>query len=252
MWKAVLECHKRQLSAIRDSRIHLLKAKTISQSSSAAVATLKLERELSKWYRCFNKWISTQRAYVEALNGWLRKWFPEIQDEEQDAPDGAPPFSPGKLGAQPIFIISNDWLGAIDLVPKTDTLKSIDYFNKLVHEFRRSQEDEHRQRWRADHSSRDYRRRREVLLRELGLSTRTDMVALMEHAPPGYDDHVIELRKMRKRRDNERARHSEVMKHTHFAAAATLPVGFIPLLEQIVSFFQGNLQVYTGIRINGT
>jgi hypothetical protein len=250
MWKAVLECHERQLSAIRDSRIHLLKARTISQSSAAAVATLELERELSKWYRCFNKWISTQRAYVEALNGWLRKWFPEVQ-EELDAPDGAPPFSPGKLGARPIFIISNDWFRAIELVPKNDTLKSIDYFSKLVHEFRRSQEDEHRQRRRADHASRDYKRKREVLQRELGVSSSTDMVAAMEHAPPGHDDRVVELQKMRKRRDDERARHDEVMKHAHFAAEATLPVGFLPLMEQMVSFFQSNLQVYMRIRING-
>ncbi|KAK1670693.1 hypothetical protein QYE76_058852 [Lolium multiflorum] len=251
MWKAVLECHERQLSAIRDSRIHLLKARTISESSAAATATLELERELSKWYRCFNKWISTQRAYVEALNGWLRKWFPEVQ-EDQDAPDGAPPFSPGKLGARPIFIISNDWFRAIELVPKNDTLKSIDYFSKLVHEFRRSQEDEHRQRRRADHASRDYKRKREVLQRELGVSSSTDMVAAMEHAPPGHDDRMVELQKMRKRRDDERARHDEVMKHAHFAAEATLPVGFLPLMEQMVSFFQSNLQVYMRIRINGT
>lgn len=251
MWKAVLECHKKQLSAIRDSRMHLLKARTISQSSAAAKATLELERELSKWYRCFNKWISTQRAYVEALNGWLRKWFPEVQ-EEQDAPDGVPPFSPGKLGAQPIFVISNDWFRAIQLVPKKDTLKSIDYFCKLVHELRRSQEDEHRQRRRADHASRDYNRRCEVLQREFGLSTGTDIVAFVERAPPGHGDHAIELRKMRKRREDERARHHEVVKHVHFAAAATLPVGFVPLLEQMVAFFQGNLQVYTRIRINGT
>ncbi|KAM0910147.1 hypothetical protein ACQ4PT_014307 [Festuca glaucescens] len=249
MWKAVLECHERQLSAMRDSRIHLLKARTISESSAAARATLELERELSKWYRCFNKWISTQRAYVEALNGWLRKWFPEVQ-EEQDAPDGVPPFSPGKLGARPIFVISNDWFQAIELVPKNDTLKSIDYFSKLVHEFRRSQEDEHRQRRRADHASRDYKRKREVLQRELGVSSSTDMVAVTEHAPPGHDDRVIELQKLRKRRDDERARHNEVMKHAHFAAAATLPVGFVPLLEQMVSFFQGNQQVYMRIRIN--
>uniref|UniRef100_A0ACD5XER4 Uncharacterized protein n=1 Tax=Avena sativa TaxID=4498 RepID=A0ACD5XER4_AVESA len=250
MWKAVLECHKKQLSAIRDSRIHLLKARTISQSSAAAKATLELERELTKWYRCFNKWISTQRSYVEALNGWLRKWFPEVQ--ELDAPDGAPPFSPGKLGARPIFVITNDWFRAIELVPKNDTLKSIEYFSNLVHELRRSQVHEHRQRKRANLASKDYSRRREVLQRELGVDTGTDMIAFLEQAPPGHGDDLIYLRKMRKRQEDERARHHEVVKHVHLAAAATLPVGFVPLLEQMVSFFQGNLQVYGRIRTNGT
>uniref|UniRef100_A0ACD5XGK7 Uncharacterized protein n=1 Tax=Avena sativa TaxID=4498 RepID=A0ACD5XGK7_AVESA len=251
MWKAVLECHKKQLSAIRDSRFHLLKARTISQSSAAAKATLELERELTKWYRCFNKWISTQRSYVEALNGWLRKWFPEVL-EEQDAPDGAPPFSPGKLGARPIFVISNDWFRAIELVPKNDVLKSIEYFSNLVHELRRSQAHEHRQRKRANLASRDYSRRCEVLQRELGVNTGTDIVAFLEQAPPGHGDDLIELRKMRKMQEDERARHHEVVKHVHLAAEATLPVGFVPLLEQMASFFEGNLQVYTRIRTNGT
>lgn len=244
MWKAVLECHEKQLSAIRDSRLHLLKARTVSQSAAAALATLELERELTKWYRCFNKWISSQRSYVEALNGWLRRWFPEVQDE-QDAPDGAPPFSPGKLGARPIFIVSNDWFRAIDLVPKNDALKSIDYFSKLVHELRKRQEDEHRQKRRVDHASRDYNKRREVLQRELGPSTGSNMVALMD------DDHTVDLHKMRRRLDNEMTKHDEVVRHVHLAASATLPVGFVPALEQIVGFFHGNLRVYARIRING-
>ncbi|VAH69652.1 unnamed protein product [Triticum turgidum subsp. durum] len=246
MWKAVLECHEKQLSAIRDSRLHLLKARTVSQSAAATLATLELERELTKWYRCFNKWTSSQRSYVEALNGWLRRWFPEVPDE-QDAPDGAPPFSPGKLGARPIFVVSNDWFRAIDLVPKSDALKSIDYFYKLVHELRKRQEDEDRQKRKVDHASRDYNKRREALQRELGPGTGTDMVALPENS----GDHTVDLHKMRRKLDNEMAKHDEVVRHVHFAASATLPVGFVPALEQIVGFFHGNLQVYARIRTNG-
>ncbi|KAF7033529.1 hypothetical protein CFC21_044612 [Triticum aestivum] len=250
MWKAVLKCHEKQLSAIRDSRLHLLKARTVSQSAAAELATLELERELTKWYRCFNKWISSQRSYVEALNGWLRRWFPEVQDE-QDAPDGAPPFSPGKLGARPIFVVSNDWFRAIDLVPKSDALKSIDHFSKLVHELRKSQDDEHRQKRKVDHASRDYNKRREALQRELGpgtgTGTGTDTVALSEDR----GDHTVDLHKMRRRLDSEMAKHDEVVRHVHFAASATLPVGFVPALEQIAGFFHGNLQVYARIRTDG-
>lgn len=250
MWKAVLGCHEKQLLAIQDSKLHLLKAMTISQSSAAAMATLELERELAKWYRCFNKWISSQRSYVEALNGWLKKWLPEVQEE--DTPDGVPPFSPGRLGAPPVFIISNDWFQAIEMVPKNEVLTAIDHFSKLVHEFKKSQEDEHRQKRKADQASRDYNRRREVLQRELGLSTNLDVVAVMENPHHSHDDRVMELKKMRKRRDEERTRHEEIVKRVHLAASATLPVGLVPMLQQIISFFQGNLQVYTRIRIQGT
>uniref|UniRef100_A0A0D9YKB5 DUF632 domain-containing protein n=1 Tax=Oryza glumipatula TaxID=40148 RepID=A0A0D9YKB5_9ORYZ len=251
MWKAVLLCHEKQLSAIQDSKMHLIKAVTISQSNAAAVATVELERELAKWYRCFNKWISSQRSYAEALNGWLRKWLTEPEVQEENTPDGAPPFSPGKLGAPPVFVISNDWLQVIEMVSKNEVLKTIDQFSKLVHEYKKTQEKEHRQKRKADHASRDYNKRREVLQRELGLSTSLDMVAVMENTHHSHDNRVIELEKMSRKKDEEKTKHDEIVKHAHLAASATLPVGLVPVLHQIVSFSQENVQKYTSIRTRG-
>ncbi|CAL4972030.1 unnamed protein product [Urochloa decumbens] len=245
LWKGVLECHEKQLLAIRDSKIHQLKAMTISQSGVASEASRELEKELTKWYHCFNKWISTQRSCVEALNGWLKKWLPEPEAPEEDTADGVPPFSPGRLGAPPVFIISNDWFQAIEMVSKTDALRAIDHFSKLVHEFKKSLEEEQRQKRKADHASRDYNRKSEVLQEELGLST-------MENPHYSHDDRVMDLERLRKRRDEERTSHEKILNHAHVAASATLPIGLVPVLQQVTSFFQKNQQVYMGIRIQGT
>ncbi|CAO1943134.1 unnamed protein product [Urochloa humidicola] len=245
LWKGVLECHEKQLLAIHDSKIHQLKAMTISQSGVASEASRELERELTKWYRCFNKWISTQRSCIEALNGWLKKWLPEPVAPEEDTADGVPPFSPGRLGAPPVFIVSNDWFQAIEMVSKTDALRAIDHFSKLVHEFRKSLEEEQRQKRKADHASRDYNRKSEVLQEELGLSN-------MENPHYSHDDRVMDLERMRKRRDEERTSHEKILNHAHVAASATLPIGLVPVLQQVTSFFQKNQQVYMGIRIQGT
>ncbi|CAL4945450.1 unnamed protein product [Urochloa decumbens] len=245
LWKGVLECHEKQLLAIRDSKIHQLKAMTISQSGVASEASRELEKELAKWYRCFNKWISTQRSCAEALNGWLKKWLPEPEAPEEDTADGVPPFSPGRLGAAPVFIISNDWFQAIEMVSKTDALRAIDHFSKLVHEFKKSLEEEQRQKRKAGHASRDYNRKSEVLQEELGLST-------MENPHYSHDDRVMDLERSRKRRDEERTSHEKILNHAHVAASATLPIGLVPVLQQVTSFFQKNQQVYMGIRIQGT
>ncbi|KAG8079131.1 hypothetical protein GUJ93_ZPchr0007g5685 [Zizania palustris] len=249
MWKGVLECHEKQLSVIQDSKTHLVKAVTISQSNAAAVATVELERELAKWYRCFNKWISSMRSYAEALNGWLRKWLPDTQEE--NTPDGAPPFSPGRLGAPPVFLVSNDWFQAIQKVPKNQVLKAIDQFSKLVHELKKSQQSEHRQKRKADHASRDYNKRCEVLQMELGLTTSLDTFSDTEDTRRSHDGRVIELDKMRKKKDDEKTKHEEIVKHANLAASATLPVGLVSVLQQTISFFQGNLHFYSAIRIEG-
>ncbi|KAL6853938.1 hypothetical protein ACP4OV_019967 [Aristida adscensionis] len=248
LWKAVLECHEKQLLAIQDSKIHQLKA--MHQSSLASIASLELERELTKWYKCFNKWISSQRSYVEALNGWLKKWLPEVQEEE--TADGVPPFSPGKLGAPPTFVISNDWFQAIEMVSKNEVLQAIDYFSKLVREFRKSQQDEQRQKRKFDHASRDYNKKCVALQGQLGLSTSLDIDAVMENPCYSHDDRVIDVERARKRRDEEKTRHEKNQKHSDVAASATLPIGLVPMLQQIISFFQGTQQVYMQIRIHGT
>jgi hypothetical protein len=249
LWKAVLVCHEKQLLAMRESKFQQLKAMTISHSSVASTASKDLERELTKWYRSFNKWISSQRAYVEALNGWLKKWLPEVQEEL--TADGVPPFSPGRLGCPPVFIISNDWFQAIERVSKSGVLKAMDHFAKLVREFKKSQEDEQRQKRKADHASRGYNKKREDLKGELGLSTSPDVAAVMENPRYSHDDRVLDLVKTRRRRDEERIKHDKTLSHCHVAASATLPIGLVPMLQQIISFFQDNLQVYMQIRFQG-
>jgi hypothetical protein len=234
-----MECHEKQLLAIQDSRIHWMKAMTVSESGVVSEASRDLERELTKWYRCFNKWMISQRSCAEALNEWLKKWLPESQEEV--TADGAPPFSPGRLGAPPVFVVSNDWFQAIEMVSRTDVLKAIDQFSKVVHRFKKSQEDERRQRRRADHASKDYDRKRKDLEEELGLST-------MESPRYSHDNRVVDLEKLRKRRDEESTRHDRVLNHAHVTASATLPVGLVPVLQQITSFFQRNQRVYMQIR----
>ncbi|OEL35460.1 hypothetical protein BAE44_0003522 [Dichanthelium oligosanthes] len=245
LWEGVLECHERQLLAIHDSNIHQLKAMTISQSAVASEASRELERELTKWYRCFNKWISSQSSCVEALNAWLKKWLPEAEAQEEDTTDGVPPYSPGRLSAPPVFIISNDWFQAIEMVSKTDALRAISHFSKLVHEFKKSQEEEQWQKRKADHASRDYNRKCEVLQGKLGVST-------MENPRYSHDDRVMDLERLRKRRDEERTSHEKILNHAHVAASATLPIGLVPVLQQIVIFFQKKQQVYMRIRIQGS
>ncbi|KAK3136690.1 hypothetical protein QOZ80_5BG0441040 [Eleusine coracana subsp. coracana] len=99
LWKAVSECHEKQLSAVLDTEIHRLKAATttlMSQSSAAApsAASEELERELKNWRRCFDTWIGAQRSFVEALHSWMKKWrLPEVDAPQQSA-----------------FVVSNEWL----------------------------------------------------------------------------------------------------------------------------------------------
>ncbi|TVU49976.1 hypothetical protein EJB05_01324, partial [Eragrostis curvula] len=245
LWKAVMECHEKQLSAIQGTEMHRLKAVTLSQSSVASIASEELEKQLINWRRCFDKWTGSQKSFVQALNRWMVKPLPEAQEETR--PDGV------TQQLEPLaLVISKNWLQATETVSTAEVLRSMDHFSKLVREFKKSQEGEQRHKQKAERSSRDYITKREDLKVAYGLITGHDVAAVMENPYYKRDECVRNLVKARRRRDDERARHDEILQHAHVAASATLPLGLVPMLQQIISFFQGNLQAYTQIGIQGT
>ncbi|KAL0326160.1 UNVERIFIED_CONTAM: protein ROLLING AND ERECT LEAF 2 [Sesamum radiatum] len=100
------------------SRIHKLRDEELEPQVAALIhghkleATTELERELRAWCERFNEWISSQKSYVESLNGWLLQC---LQYEPEETPDGPVP-TPWQAWAPPIFIICNDWQQAMEAV----------------------------------------------------------------------------------------------------------------------------------------
>jgi hypothetical protein len=88
-----------------------------------------LEVQLLDMSANFTRWFDAQKNYTVLVNEWLKKgieYEPEVTD------DGVPPFSPGQLGAPPIFTVYNNWAvnmarisEAAEVVGALQTLASI-------------------------------------------------------------------------------------------------------------------------------
>uniref|UniRef100_M8CD87 Uncharacterized protein n=1 Tax=Aegilops tauschii TaxID=37682 RepID=M8CD87_AEGTA len=129
MWDVMLECHQIQLHAISQ-------AKNIDSMIDAArfgddhMDLIKhLELQLLDWTTCFAGWVTAQKNYVSTLNDWLRKGV-EYVPEETD--DGVPPFSPGRLGAPPIFVICNNWAAGVARISEKEVVKAMQAFASNV------------------------------------------------------------------------------------------------------------------------
>jgi hypothetical protein len=72
MWGTMHRCHAKQTEII----IHLksLDATMSNEPTCKAhhEATLQLQRELSDWHGNFQRLVTSQRAYMAALHGWLK------------------------------------------------------------------------------------------------------------------------------------------------------------------------------------
>ncbi|XVF20196.1 hypothetical protein REPUB_Repub11eG0177100 [Reevesia pubescens] len=72
MWEVMSECHRRQFQIISVAyKTCNMKISVLSESHRQITA--HLENELSLLCSSFSKWIGAQKAYLKALNSWLRK-----------------------------------------------------------------------------------------------------------------------------------------------------------------------------------
>ncbi|GFZ09786.1 DUF630 family protein, putative [Actinidia rufa] len=230
MWKAMLKCHQKQFQATMESKTRSLRRNTGSRGDPRLRATVELEMELRTWCNRFGDWITSQKSFIESLNEWLLRC---LFHEPEETPDGIVPFSPGRIGAPPIFVISNDWFQAMETISETGVANAMRNFASNLRELWDKQDEEQRQSLKAEYLSKDFERRLQTLHMERGKLERNQDVTL--------DKNQIEGR--------ERARHKEAVKLVHNAASTSLQSGLIPIFEALGNFTSEALKAYEHVRI---
>lgn len=255
MWKSILGCHQKQFQAIMESKTRTLKANTSFQGDSSLRASHELEMELQAWSGRFNNWINTQKSYVEALNGWLLQC---LLYEPEETPDGPVPFSPGQLGAPPIFVICNDWYQAMETISDFRVANAMHNFASSLRELWEKQGEEQRQRVKAQDLSNDMKNRIKTLQMERGnkvheknaMSDKTGVsIVPSENGISPFDDLKVDLDLVRKKLAEERAKHKDAIKIVHDAASSSVQGGLIPIFKALESFSSDALKAHEQVRL---
>ncbi|KAK1433342.1 hypothetical protein QVD17_10252 [Tagetes erecta] len=156
MWQAIIKCHRKQFEAIMESRSRTLRANTSLERDSSLRTTLELEAGLVTWAQHFNNWINAQRSYVDSLNKWLLQC---IDHNPEVTIDGEVPYSPGRLGAPPIFIICNDWHREINIVSQERVSKAMNNFALNLRQLLERQDDMQRLMLKKEYLAKDFARK---------------------------------------------------------------------------------------------
>ncbi|RZR92567.1 hypothetical protein BHM03_00020881 [Ensete ventricosum] len=214
--------------------------------SSVAKATIELEEELLNWCSCFSNWIKAQKAYIEALNGWLLKW---LLQEREETPDGVAPFSPSRIGAPGAFIIANDWYHNMDAICEAEVIDSMQTFAINIHRLWETQDEEQRQKLKAEYLSRDFARRLRSLQKENGMPGQEHM-PISNGDEASHQEHKMSLDAMKRRLDEERAKHEETIIQLQQVTASNLRTGLVPIFQALENFSSETLKGYEGVRIS--
>ncbi|KAL0454036.1 UNVERIFIED_CONTAM: protein ALTERED PHOSPHATE STARVATION RESPONSE 1 [Sesamum latifolium] len=151
MFKSMLECHRNQCQAIGEAK--RLDAIALRKHFSDAhfEATRQLEHDLINWTLGFSYWVDAQKGYVRALNNWLMKCLLYVPEE---TPDGIVPFSPGRIGAPPVFVVCNQWSQSMDSISEKEVVDSMRDFASNVLQLWDQDKAEMRQRMLANKEER--------------------------------------------------------------------------------------------------
>ncbi|KZV35106.1 hypothetical protein F511_20199 [Dorcoceras hygrometricum] len=257
MWKAMFKFHQKQFQAIIESKMRKLKANPAAslQTDLNSRATIVLERELSLWFGHFRNWIGFQKSYVESLNGWLVHC---LHYEPEETPDGSVPYSPGQLGAPPIFVICNDWHQAMEAISEARVASAMNTFATILRQLGQKQDEEARQRLKAEYLSKDYEknlgtrsfdegkleREQDAVSNKTGLS-----LFPVDNGVSPLDDLKVDLDSMRHRLAEERIKHKDAVKLVHDAASSCLRSGLVPIFQAFESFTSDALTLHEHVRL---
>lgn len=242
----MLECHLKQFQAILDSKSHNLMVKTGVHGGVVTNITRELEVQLVNWCSRFHDWINTQKSFVELLNGWLMKWLPQ---ELEETPDGVVPFSPSRIAAPTVFIVSNDWNNALRMVSEAEVMTAMHNFAVNVHRLLEKQEEEQRQKLKAEYLSRDYAGRVRTLQNDSGMHGNLDIVPVTDSERVHQNDAMNTLELMGRRVDEERTKHLEIVKQIQEAASTSLKTGLLPVFEALRDYTSETVKAYEMVRI---
>lgn len=122
MWAMMSECHRIQCHAISAAKNLDSILSFPRLSDSHLESTKDLEIRLLDWMTSFTAWVAAQRNFIKMLNRWLVKGLNYVEEVTEDGPI---PFSPGRLGAPPIFVICNQWSNSMEMIKETEVISAI-------------------------------------------------------------------------------------------------------------------------------
>lgn len=243
----MLKCHQKQFRAIMESKVRSLKANTGSRRDAGLKATIDLEMELLSWCTRFLNWINTQKSYINSLNEWLLRC---LIHETEDTPDGPAPFSPGRIGAPPVFVICNDWHQAMSRISEDEVKNAMNEFASTLHQLWERQDEEQRVSKDLQKQISTLKLEREKMKRDK--DTLSDKKALSKVAESGVsplDDLKVDLDSMRKKLEDEKARYKEAVEIVHNMASSSLHVGLVPIFEALNKFTSEVVNAHEHIRL---
>ncbi|KAJ8530302.1 hypothetical protein K7X08_037137 [Anisodus acutangulus] len=248
-WKIMLESHEIQNKIIFDVKSFTCPTYGKFCNDSHRLATIQIDIELQNWRARFQDYIVAQKAYVEALHGWLSKFtVPEVAFYSKSR--NSTPVC--RANGPPLLMICHDWLSAMNKLPDRAVSVALKGCGKDVRALWIQQGDEQQQKRKVDSMSKELDRKTLAFQK---VENKLYEFKLTDRSSELEDDHRAEYLKERKdlldnfskRVNLEKEEHQKCMQETQRTTLNSFQTGFCRVFESITEFSSAALKMYNEI-----
>ena len=218
-------------------------------NDSHRLATLQLEAEVQNWRACFTAYVSAQKAYIEALDGWLSKFIaPEVELYSRGRSSVPRPIFSGP----PLLVICRNWLAFLEKLPEKAVTYTMKSFEKDIRALWVQQGEEQHQKRKVDGLASELDRK---VLAFQRAESRILESKLHEHESQANVRSRIEyltekkamLDMFRKRLDMEKEKHHNSLQVTQHVTVNRFPTGFSSVFESLLGFSKASEKMYADL-----
>ncbi|KAK1273147.1 hypothetical protein QJS04_geneDACA009661 [Acorus gramineus] len=248
-WKIMLESHESQNQIMLEVKTLTCSAYGKFCNDMHRIATLQLEVELQNWRTNFTSYIVAQRAYVEALAGWLDKFIMPEVEFYSGGRSSAPTY---RIGAPPVLVICHDWLNSLKKLPDKAVSFSIRRFDRDVRILLVKQSEEQQQKRKVEGLARELDKRvhafqraeNKVLDSKLSETKSEQDIRQQVEILAGRKE-LVEI--SRKKLDVERAKHNDCVQETQRVTLNGFRTGLASIFESLTDFSKASLKMYADV-----
>lgn len=247
----MLESHETQKKILSEVKYFTCPAYGKFCNQSRGLATLQLEAELHHWRVCFREYTAAQKAYVEALHGWLSKFIvPEVEFGSRSR--NVSTTMPFQVNGPPLLVICNEWLNSLRKLPDKTVVLALKSVVKDVKALWIQQCKEQQQKRKVDSLTKDLDRR---YLGSYKLKTKMLELQVTEHRSEEEtvceDECMIEksdyLETLSRKLELEKEKHYSCMQETQRMTLNGMQFGFSRVLESLTEFSKASQKMYNDL-----
>ncbi|XP_011022260.1 PREDICTED: uncharacterized protein LOC105124090 [Populus euphratica] len=248
-WKMMLESHETQNRVMLEVKYFNSPAYGKFSNDSHRLATLQLEAELDNWHSSFTAYVSTQKAYIEALGGWLSQF---VSPKVEFCSSGNSLARPYRINWPPLVVTCHDWLACLDKLPRKTVACAMKSFGKDIHALWNQQGEEQQQKRKVDGLAKELDRRTLAFQRaerrilESKISEQESKLTA-RNCIEYIAERKNQLEMFRKRLDEEQGKHLASMQETHGITINGFQRGFSSVFESLAEFSKATVKMYSDL-----